>query len=745
MYQVPKTLPFLKVLADFMLSTTLILLPYSAYAQEPQNLQLVLQSGHAASVSALAFSPDGKWLASGGDDHLIAIWETASGRVLRKLQAHTGKIGALAFSPDGKLLASGSADGSSILWEPLSGRAIRRFLAPPGNIEHLAFSPDGHLYVAASGYGTAVWELSTGRLLDAIPFEESKGVFPQFLRFTPDGRALLYHTHSELLFRDPSTSKIVRRLQIPENDSRGSVIISPDGRFVAVLNEITNAARIYIQELANGWTVTEFSSKPLASEPPLAFSPDGTILAVAAADKSVHLWDVLAGRELRALPGGAWAASRLAFSPDGHTLAVASAYSARGTITLWNVATGSPRLKLESNVDRAREFLFFQDPAASAPSLMVGTEHGTIQVWDTNTGRPTRTFHEASAAKFQLSPGPDGSALIATSQDKTNTTDFLDATTGATLRTLPFSGFTNWHWTLNSRAGLVAYSTQVEVSKDDYLIRVIDFSTGRERHTFSASLQGNGSLTLTDDKRWLLFSSSATSTAFLWDLTSGKESTLEGEGATLSRDSRFLAIANNGTATLSNLHSGAKFTFPCRPSFSFSSTARYLACGGEGPTTIWDTETGRKLSVLKPRAWATGIYWFSPDERLFFATSTSKPLQVWDIATGTEVLPSLSQSSSEWPRHAFSQDSRWLAITATDGSAQLWRLDSQKLAASIFVLNDGNSWIVTTPSGFFDSSKGADPKDISWNDGVKLWPVERFANLRYRPGLLASVFSEKEP
>src|SRR5260370_32596843 len=85
---------------------------------------------HQGEVTALAFSPDGKMLASGGKDKLICLWETATGKEIRRFRGHGAPIGSLAFSPDGKFLASaGGPDGTGRLWQVESGRGIRQWPA----------------------------------------------------------------------------------------------------------------------------------------------------------------------------------------------------------------------------------------------------------------------------------------------------------------------------------------------------------------------------------------------------------------------------------------------------------------------------------------------------------------------------------------------------------------------------------------------------------------------------------------
>src|SRR5262245_54157044 len=113
-----------------------------ASAQLAGKAELVLQAGHAMGVEAMAFSPDGKWLASGSADNTVRIWEVASGREVRTLAGHTRAVKAVTFSRDGHLLATGSVDDTVRLWNLDSGRESRRLIGC-GSVSALALSDDG--------------------------------------------------------------------------------------------------------------------------------------------------------------------------------------------------------------------------------------------------------------------------------------------------------------------------------------------------------------------------------------------------------------------------------------------------------------------------------------------------------------------------------------------------------------------------------------------------------------------------
>jgi WD40 repeat protein len=301
--------------------------PPAAAAPPTATELFTVKKAYGSFDKGAAFSPDGKLLATGGEvkprkpsdeGHLVRLWDAATGKEIRTFKGHRGVIQSVAFSPDGKLLASGSGDETVKLWDVGSGQAVHVLRGHTHLVNVVAFSPDCTRLASASVDRTVrVWEVASGKEVRSLE-GHTDAVYG--VAFSPDGK-LLASAGLDRTVRlwEAATGKEVRTLK-GHTDIVWGVAFSPDGKRLASASQDRT---LKLWDVASGEEVRTLSGHTSAVAS-VAFSPDGKRLASAGQDQTVRLWDVATGKDVLTLTGHTNTIHGVVFSPDGERLASGS-------------------------------------------------------------------------------------------------------------------------------------------------------------------------------------------------------------------------------------------------------------------------------------------------------------------------------------------------------------------------------------------------------------------------------------
>ncbi len=317
--------------------------------------------GHSHGVWAVAFSPDGLTLASGGCDRLVRVWDIETKRLLRSLRGHTHDIRAILFTPDGQSIITGSEDRTIRMWNPKTGEPTKLlFTRYDHNICSLSLSPDGLMLARGSfNKDLKIWEVTTGtELMTLLGKDQYDNHWSVCVAFSPDGihlasgndigkirlwevlpngeEKVFHQGHwQEQIDEDDSETRgffvddQLGSFQTPMEFWIGAMIFTPDGKTLMTASRDATIKFFEVPQLKELRTLKGHSEWVRS----LALSPDGKVLASAGDDHAIKLWDISSGRHFRTLQGHSDGVRSVVFSPDGLRLASASMDR---TVKLWS-------------------------------------------------------------------------------------------------------------------------------------------------------------------------------------------------------------------------------------------------------------------------------------------------------------------------------------------------------------------------------------------------------------------------
>ncbi|HLK57135.1 MAG TPA: WD40 repeat domain-containing protein, partial [Chthonomonadaceae bacterium] len=366
---------------------------------------------HERIVNALAFSPDGKTLASGDMGGSVKTWDTEDGSLQRNLSGHAMRIDSLAFSADSKTLADACFDGESFLYEVKSGKKIgeMNMNRPEEGVGAVAFSPDGS-QIVTGGHGgekgneyLMVWDAKTYQETRVLQGHEG---FVSALAYSPDGSLLASGSRDNTLrIWDAHTGK--ERSVSGRSNYLTSVAFSPDGsllasgsddRYVRIWNARTGALDHILSGHAGGVLA-------------VAYSSNGALLASGGRDGKVLVWDAHTGalRHTLKSPGGA--INALAFSPDGATLAGGCGWAIYGgSVQVWDINTEKLTHTLDGQSLQPVRTVAFTPDGSQIVSASEFRGGGEVRFWDAKTG--AQLFKDFGHGFHALALSPDGKTLV---------------------------------------------------------------------------------------------------------------------------------------------------------------------------------------------------------------------------------------------------------------------------------------------------------------------------------------------
>jgi WD40 repeat protein len=477
-----------------------------------------------------------------------------------------------------------------------------------------------------------------------------------------------------------------RQAQLNEADALGNSAISlvDRGQNLDGLLKAIKAGRIMQAQRASNPTVTSTLQKTLNyrnernrleghqnSVRSISFSPDGKTLASGSADKTIKLWELATGKEIKTLSGHQGGVNSVSFSPDGKTLASASGDK---TIKLWELATGKEIKTLSGHQEYVNSVSFSPD----GKTLASASRDNTIKLWELATGKEIQTLSGHQNSVNSVSFSPDGKTLASGSIDKIK---LWDLATGKEIKT--FSG----NQIFVKSVSFSPDGKTLASASGDKTIKLWEVGTGKKIKTLSGHQEGVNSVSFSPDGKTLA-SASEDKTIKLWELATGIE-----------------------IQTLS-VHQGYV------RSVSFSPDGKTLASASMDKTIkLWELATGIEIKTLSSHQYGVNSVSFSPDGKTLASASEDKTIKLWEVGTGKEIQTLSGHQDGVVNSVSFSPDGKTLASASSDTTIKLWwDLATGKEIQTLLGHQEGVNSVSFSPDGKTLASASGDKT-------IKLWEV----------------------
>ncbi|BAY87931.1 WD-40 repeat protein (plasmid) [Calothrix parasitica NIES-267] len=572
-----------------------------------------------AFVLSIAFSPDGKLLATGDSNGVLSLWEVVSGREILTCSGHTNRVRSVAFSSDGVTLASCSEDQTVRLWDINSGKSIYILEGHIGKVRSVAFSPDGATLASGSEDQTVrLWDINSGECIQTI---QGHIDWINSVAFSPDGMTLVSSSGDKTIkLWDINSAKCLQTFRGHTNIVH-SVAFSTDGVTLASGSE-DQTVRLWDINSGKCVQILQGHTSKVSS---IVFSPDGAILASSSEDQTVRLWDINSGKCFQTLQGHTSSVRSVVFSPDGAILA-----SSSEAVMFWDVSSGKCIQILQGYTNAVLSVAFSPDRV----TLASGSEDQTVRLWDINSGKCFQTLQGHTSKVNSVAFSPDRATLASGSEDKIR---LWGISSGKCFQTL------QGH-TCGIRS--VTFSpdgTTLASGSEDRTVRLWNVRSGECLQILQGHTDRVRSVTFNSD-RVTLISGAEDQTVKLWNIRSGEcLQTLKGNNCAV----RAATFSPQGNIIISGIK--------------------------DIIVRLWNLRSGEFLQTLQGHTGSVRSIAFTPDGNTLASGSIDTTVRLWNISNG-ECLYTLQGHSSWVNSVTFSPDGIILASGSNDGIIKIWEI-----------------------------------------------------------------------
>jgi WD40 repeat protein len=532
------------------------------------------------SVLALAYSPDGKLLATSGTSSEIKIWDADTYQEILCCRGHQHWIMFVCFSPDNKYLASASDDYSVKLWDLSTGNCVHTYTGHTDSVNVVMFSPNGEIIATGAQDSTIrLWPISNSQVR-VLAGHRNRRVWS--VSFSPDGKTLASGGEDRTIrIWEVATGKCLA-VWVAHTSWARSVVFSPDGQMIASCSpdRTIKLWSIYTHQCLQTWKGHQENVTSLV------FSPDGSCLVSASSDHTIKLWDTTNGKCLKTFfghSGGLWT---VAYHPHGHQIASGGEDHAA---KIWDLHSGSCSKTLTGHTNAVLSVSTSPDGTLLASAH----EDRIVRIWQVSSGKIIHSLNDHTNTVWSVAFSPNAEFVVSGSADEN--IKLWQLPTGKLLQT--FSGHQSWVWVVACALDNLRFAS----GSYDQTVKVWNIVTGQCINTFRGHTSSVASIDFSSDGK-LLASGSYDNTIRIWNLATGE-------------CDRVITKHENSVWSV-----------------KFSPDGQYLASGSFDRTVkLWSVGTWECVKTYLGHQEFVKTVKFTPDSQQIISGGFGGELKVWNV------------------------------------------------------------------------------------------------------------------
>jgi WD40 repeat protein len=608
-------------------------------------------------VETIAFDLSNKYIVSGGDDHTVRVWEALTGKEVAHM-LHGSNVYSVVFSPNSNYIVSGGGDGLVRVWEALTGKEVTH-MTHDDRINEIAFSPNNQYVASASNDATVrVWEALTGK--EVARMTHDGNVYS--VVFSPNNNYIVSSSFDQTVrVWEALTGKEVARMT--HDSSVSTAAFSPDGKYIVSGD---GAGTVHVWEALTGKEVARMTHDDYIAQ--VSFSPDGKYIVSGSFDNTARVWEAMTGKEIARMTHDD-GVTTVAFGPRGDYI-VSGGYD--DIVHVWEATIGMEVARMTQK-DTTSIVL-----SPDGKYIVSGGRDNTVHVWEALTGKEVaRMTHNGWVTQLVVSS--DGKYIASATDDFT--AYIWETATGEEVARMVYEDEVN-------AAAFSANSKDVVLASDDGTVRVWEATTGKEvvrmnhnDYVKSVAFSPNGKY---------IVSGSWDNTVRVWEAATGKEIARMTHddwvnAVAFSPDGKYVASASEDTTIrVWEATTGKEITRMSYDSLmylvSFSPDGKYVVSAGDDPTVrVWEAATGKEIARMTHDD-LVNTFTFSSDGRYIVSGSNDKTARVWEVATGKEIARKIHDGIVSTV--VFSPNGTYIVSGSWDDTARVWMWQPDRLIAN---------------------------------------------------------------